>query len=141
MKFFLPSVSIGILLFSCSKKDDNSFVPIVTNTTAQTSVTAETVATTVAKPELKKDGDMSLPGYNLINNSDCLSCHKSSVRLIGPSYKEIAKKYTEKDADMLAEKIVKGGKGVWGEVAMAPHPQISNDDAKKMVAYIMTLKK
>lgn len=144
MKKIFSFALAGIVFFSCSKKEDNSsFVPSASSTTATPSapVEANPAPETAAKPELKKEGDMSLPGYALINGADCLTCHKSDAKLIGPSYEEVAKKYSEKDVNMLAEKIVKGGKGVWGEAAMTPHPNISNEDAKKMVEYILTLKK
>lgn len=82
-------------------------------------------------------------GKSLITASDCMTCHKDDAKLIGPSYKEVAAKYenTPENIDLLADKIIKGGQGVWGEVPMAPHPNISKEDAKKMAQYIMTLKK
>jgi cytochrome c len=81
------------------------------------------------------------PGKTLIGKSDCKSCHLIDQRSAGPSYQEVAKKYKgQKGAtDQLAAKIIKGGSGVWGETEMAAHPQISVEDAKKMVDYIMTL--
>ena len=81
-------------------------------------------------------------GLELVGKSDCLTCHKVNDKLIGPSYKEVANKYeaTEENISMLASKIIKGGKGVWGEVPMTPHPQISEDDAKAMVKYVLLLK-
>jgi cytochrome c len=86
---------------------------------------------------------IELPGKKLIDGSDCKSCHLIDQRSAGPSYKEIAVRY-EKDKnanDVLAAKIVKGGSGSWGTTEMAAHPQISVDDAKKMVDYILTLNK
>jgi cytochrome c len=61
--------------------------------------------------------------------------------LVGPSYQEIADKYTEADLDKLATKIIEGGKGVWGEIPMTPHSGMSKENAQKMVKYILTLKK
>ena len=83
-------------------------------------------------------------GLELISKSDCLTCHKVDERLTGPSYREVANKYADQAPGIipqLAEKIVKGGSGVWGEVAMLPHPAISQSDAEKMVKYILLLKK
>lgn len=82
-------------------------------------------------------------GEALINKSDCIGCHKKDSQLIGPSYKDIAKKYakTEKNINLLASKIIKGGTGVWGQIPMTPHPKLSNADAKLMVKYIFSLKK
>lgn len=81
-------------------------------------------------------------GLELVGKSDCLTCHKVNDKLIGPSYKDVANKYeaTEENISMLASKIIKGGKGVWGEIPMTPHPQISEEDAKAMVKYVLLLK-
>ncbi len=81
------------------------------------------------------------PGLALIEGADCLTCHKEDARLVGPSYQEVADKYTEGDLEMLATKIIEGGKGNWGEIPMTPHTGMSRENAKKMVEYIMTLKK
>ncbi len=80
-------------------------------------------------------------GKRLIDLSDCKSCHSVDQKSIGPNYKEVAKKYkgAYQIEGKLADKIVKGGGGVWGEQAMAAHPQISKDDAKEMVKYILSL--
>src|SRR5690606_213121 len=80
-------------------------------------------------------------GLALIEGADCLTCHKVDARIVGPSYQEVADKYTEADIDMLATKIIEGGKGNWGEIPMTPHAGMSQENAKKMVAYILTLKK
>ncbi len=80
-------------------------------------------------------------GLALIEGADCLTCHKIDVRVVGPSYQEVADKYTDSDMDLLATKIIEGGKGAWGEIPMTPHAGMSRENAKKMVAYILTLKK
>ncbi|AYO58313.1 cytochrome C [Chryseobacterium sp. 6424] len=80
-------------------------------------------------------------GLALIEGADCLTCHKTDARLVGPSYQEVADKYSEADMDYLAEKIIEGGQGVWGQIPMTPHAGMSKENAKKMVEYILTLKK
>jgi len=80
-------------------------------------------------------------GKQLIAKSDCLGCHNETDKLVGPAYVEVAEKYTASDIDYLAGKIIKGGSGVWGEVPMSAHPSLSQDDAKEMVSYILSLKK
>ena len=80
-------------------------------------------------------------GLALIEGADCLGCHKMDTKLVGPSYQEVAGKYSDADADKLAEKIINGGKGNWGEIPMPAHAGMSKETAKKMVAYILTLKK
>jgi len=81
-------------------------------------------------------------GAELISSSDCLSCHKEKIKIIGPAYVDVAKKYeaTDKNIDMLASKVIEGGSGAWGDIPMTPHPSISQADAKEMVRYILSLK-
>ena len=74
-----------------------------------------------------------------MEGSDCKSCHQENEKSIGPSYLQVAGKYKEDDIDYLASKIINGGGGVWGEQAMAAHPQISQVDAEQMAAYILSL--
>lgn len=80
-------------------------------------------------------------GKNLIEASDCKSCHQYSETSIGPSYDAVAGKYENTPAtiEMLVDKIINGGAGVWGEHAMSAHPQLSKADAKRMVDYIMNM--
>ncbi|MCW3082082.1 c-type cytochrome [Segetibacter sp.] len=82
-------------------------------------------------------------GLELVAQSDCFTCHDVSQKKIGPAYKDVAAKYQMSDevVENLAGKVIKGGAGVWGPIAMTPHPQLSNDDAKTMVKYILALKK
>lgn len=78
----------------------------------------------------------------LIQNSDCKACHSMSQKSVGPSYRAIAEKYKSDPSTIskLAGKIISGGAGVWGEHAMSAHPQLSNEDARQMVEYILSLK-
>ncbi len=82
-----------------------------------------------------------LPGEALLKKSDCLACHNIKTKIVGPAYVNVAAKYTAADIDHLADKIIAGGGGVWGEVPMSPHPTLSKSDAKEMVKYILSLKK
>lgn len=89
----------------------------------------------------KADSDLfASAGLRLVNKSDCKSCHQLNVRSVGPSYNEVAVKYKGQNIiDQLADKVISGGMGVWGEHAMSAHPSISKADAKQMVSYIMSL--
>lgn len=82
-----------------------------------------------------------LKGKGLMEKSDCKACHVIDKKSIGPTYRDVAKKYQDdpKAVDYLAQKIINGGGGVWGDVNMAAHPQISMDDAREMVKYILSL--
>lgn len=81
-------------------------------------------------------------GKQLIAKSDCMACHKLDVKIVGPAYKEIAKKYaaTPSNYTLLAGKIIKGGGGVWGQISMTAHPALTEAEARKMVKYILSLK-
>jgi cytochrome c len=97
---------------------------------------------TKAEPSITDNPDYQA-GLELIAKSDCLTCHKVDEKLTGPSYREVANKYASQAPGIIPElagKIVKGGSGVWGEVPMLPHPTVSQEDAEKMVKYILLLK-
>jgi cytochrome c len=81
-------------------------------------------------------------GAQLIASSDCASCHREREKLLGPAYHDVAAKYPDTPANvaMLAGHIIKGGAGHWGDIAMTPHPGLSESDAKEMVRYVLTLK-
>jgi cytochrome c len=91
----------------------------------------------------KTAGTPSAAGAQLLAKADCLGCHKEQEKLIGPAYADVAKKYTSSDAviDTLVNKVIKGGKGNWGDVPMSGHPNLSKDDAKTMIKYILSIKK
>lgn len=79
---------------------------------------------------------------DLAQKKNCMACHAVDKKLVGPSYKDVAAKYAgQKDAvDKLAEKIIKGGQGVWGPVPMPANAQVSPAEAKQLVQWIMTQK-
>jgi cytochrome c len=82
-------------------------------------------------------------GLDALVKYDCTGCHKIEEKLSGPGYREVANKYAgQADAvSYLAGKIIAGGVGVWGNVAMAPHPNVSQSDAEAIAKYILSLKK
>ena len=128
MKKQLFTLTIIMLLASCGASGD-------TKTQASTEETKTTAADISQNPDYQK-------GLELIGKSDCLTCHKIEEALIGPSYQAVANKYENTPANitMLAEKIVKGGMGNWGQVAMLAHPELSQADAEQMVKYVLLLK-
>lgn len=80
----------------------------------------------------------------LANAKGCLACHDLKIKKIGPSYQDVAKKYTGQSdaAAKLAQKILNGGSGVWGDVAMPANKTVgvTEADAKKLTAWILSLK-
>ena len=85
--------------------------------------------------------EMIKQGTSLVDASDCKTCHHPTNKLIGPAHAEVAKKYefTQANVDYLADKIINGGSGVWGEIPMTPHVDLSPEDAKKMAMYVLSL--
>ncbi len=81
----------------------------------------------------------------LATAKNCMACHAVDKKMVGPSYKAVSEKYAA-DAGavkMLAEKIQKGstpGKGNWGPVPMPANPQVTEAEATKLAAWVMTVK-
>jgi len=90
-----------------------------------------------------RSAELQPKGKLLIDASDCMACHKKEGTSIGPSYRAIAIRYKNDPTAMekLTQKIISGGSGVWGETAMAGHPQLSTQEAADMVHYILDLAK
>ena len=91
-------------------------------------------ATTLAAPALADQA--------LATAKNCMACHAVDKKLVGPAYKDVAAKYAgQKDAvDKLSVKIMKGGSGVWGPVPMPANTQVSDAEAKKLAAWVLSLK-
>jgi cytochrome c len=95
---------------------------------------AMTVAVTVAAPAFADQA--------LATSKNCMACHALDKKLVGPAYKDVAAKYaSDKTAvDKLAAKIMKGGSGVWGPVPMPANAQVNEAEAKKLAAWVLSLK-
>jgi cytochrome c len=132
MKKILIVLGVCSIILACNSAEKSESTEDTTTATEQVNVDngAASVSTGSAK------------GEQLISGSDCLTCHKVDVKIVGPSYVDVANKYeaTEANIEMLAGKIINGGSGSWGEIPMAPHSALSSDDAKEMVKYILSLK-
>ena len=78
----------------------------------------------------------------LAKSKNCMACHSVANKIVGPAYKDVAKKYAgdKTAADKLAAKIVKGGSGVWGAVPMPANPQVNEAEAKKLAAWVLSQK-
>ena len=80
-------------------------------------------------------------GEALLSKYDCLACHRVDMKIVGPAYKDVAAKY-KGDAtapEKLLAKVKAGGMGNWGQIPMSPHPTASDDDLKKIIAWILSL--
>jgi cytochrome c len=78
----------------------------------------------------------------LATSKNCMACHATDKKLVGPAFKDVAAKYANDKtaADKLATKIQKGGAGVWGPVPMPANTQVNDAEAKKLAAWVLTIK-
>ena len=78
----------------------------------------------------------------LAKSKNCMSCHAVDKKLVGPAYKDVAKKYAGQAdaADKLAAKIIKGGSGVWGAIPMPANAAVNEADAKKLATWVLGMK-
>lgn len=92
-------------------------------------------------PDLFKQPTAFLSGRRLMDASDCSSCHDYQIASRGPSYQAIAERYTRSNQiiSLLAQKIIEGGSGNWGNTIMAAHPQLTLDQTTEMAKYILSL--
>lgn len=145
MKKSLIILGICSVIMACNNSKTSSTAEDTTSVGENQSATAQqsSVDTNVNKVGTATTASAgSSKGQELISKSDCLTCHKVDVKLVGPAYVDVANKYSATDAniDMLVGKIIAGGSGNWGEIPMAPHPNITKEDAKEMVEYVLSLK-
>jgi cytochrome c len=80
-------------------------------------------------------------GRRLVQTGTCLSCHQVDRQSIGPAFTAVAQKYRSDTSALayLARKIRRGGSGVWGNVMMPPHPGLSEAQATRVAAYVLSL--
>jgi cytochrome c len=133
-KFLVLSVIVAAC-YACNNNETKTAATTDTVAAAKTEPATTTAADASKNPDYQK-------GLALIGANDCLTCHKVDETSTGPAYRDVANKYTADDATInsLADKIIKGGSGVWGSVPMTAHDALSKDDAKSMVKYVLLLK-
>jgi cytochrome c len=79
----------------------------------------------------------------MMQKDGCAACHSIDKKIVGPAYQDVAAKYKgdKTAAAKLADKVKKGGVGVWGQIPMPPNAQVSDGDIKDLVVWILSLKK
>ncbi|MCC6723426.1 MAG: c-type cytochrome [Saprospiraceae bacterium] len=132
MKKILILLAVAAMYAACSSNESAPATDTEASAEKPKSMVAEDITT---NPDYMK-------GKELIAKNDCLTCHKDHEKLVGPAYKDVAAKYASDPnaIEGLAEKVMKGGTGVWGQVPMAAHPNLSKEDAVALVKYIMLIK-
>ncbi|CAJ0712623.1 Cytochrome c-551 [Ralstonia edaphis] len=77
---------------------------------------------------------------SIAEKNGCFSCHSMQTKIVGPAFIDVAAKY-EGDAEAparLVQKVRDGGKGVWGRIPMPAHPNLKEDEAKQLVAWVLS---
>lgn len=96
-----------------------------------------------AAPSLS-DNPVYQKGLSLVAQDDCATCHQVDNKFMGPSYREIADKYanaTAEEKKAVAQRIINGSTGIWGNVQMTKHASMTPENAEAIVDYILLLKK
>ena len=129
-------IALAGLTFACGGGEK-------TAETSEVAVTAPEPVAEISLEEKYQNDPVYIKGLEKLKASDCTSCHMVERKIVGPSYAEVAARYenTEENVNMLAAKVIAGGVGVWGEIAMPAHIGLSEEDAKDMVRYVLLLKK
>jgi cytochrome c len=79
------------------------------------------------------------PGVALVEQHDCLVCHGLELGTVGPGFRQISSRYSPEATSDLADRVIRGGSGVWGAAVMTPHPDLAEADAREMVGWILSL--
>jgi cytochrome c len=126
-KVLICTAAMSLFILSCGG-----------NKSEQAETKPESTATPAPAPAAS---DAIKEGEQLVAQNDCKTCHHSTNKIIGPAHTDVAKKYefTAANVDLLADRIIKGSSGVWGEIPMNPHADLSVEDAKKMARYVLSL--
>lgn len=128
IKLTLAAIAMVLVVASCGSKKTEDTVKEDYGTPDESAAPVASV-------------DIIAQGESLVKASDCKTCHHQTNKIIGPSHMDVAKKYefTQASVTLLASKIISGGTGVWGEIPMTPHPDITQIDAEKMARYVLSL--
>lgn len=129
--YYFLAIAVGFCILACNQKEEKKEPVKVVDYIKK----IEGPSDTLSAPAVQK-------GKVLISYSDCYTCHTEDKRAKGPAFKDIAARYPVQQVyiDLLAQKIISGGFGAWGNPVMDPHPNITSQDARLMVAYILSLK-
>ena len=134
--FYLPGVAVS---YAVSVKDNDTGAIDPANLYVAVDYVQGYDKTGV--PMGHQQGQTAVSGKQLTQTLDCKSCHKEADKSVGPSFMQVALKYQKdpKAPGYLADKIIKGGAGVWGDQAMSAHPALAQSDVNSIVTWILSL--
>jgi len=148
MKKVFLALTIATACYACGGNSTTESTTPVSNNDSNTNSQIGEATPAAPATDTSKSTASAAPapsgkdGKALIEASDCRTCHHDKDKLIGPAYAEVAKKYpnTDENVKHLAAKVMAGGTGVWGQIPMVAHPNISQEDAEAMVKYVLSIK-
>ena len=83
----------------------------------------------------------AMASSDLARSKNCMACHSVNNKLVGPGFKEVAARYNGKNMEeKLTQKVLKGGSGSWGAVPMPSNNQVTEEEAKTLVRWVLSLK-
>jgi len=94
---------------------------------------------TAAAIGLAASSTWAADGHAIAQKNNCFACHAVGQKLVGPAFKDVAKKYkgdAQAEATLMA-KVKAGGQGVWGSIPMPAQAQLSDDDLKTVVDWVL----
>ena len=143
MSLRLLSISLALVglstLTACGDKKESAPTPAAP-TAAPTTAPAPAPAAAPAPAPAAAPTAAKADPHALMTSKGCVACHKVDAKLVGPSYQDVAKKYAGKpDAKAyLTKKILEGGSGVWGAVAMPPNKgKVTDEEAGILADWIL----
>ena len=79
-------------------------------------------------------------GFRLVQHADCFNCHQFKSKSIGPSFADIASRYTTENnsSSAMADKIIRGSQARWGNEIMPAHPDLSSSEAESISRWILS---
>ncbi|MCU7881058.1 MAG: c-type cytochrome [Candidatus Thiodiazotropha sp. (ex Lucinoma aequizonata)] len=117
--------------------------PVEAAAAATKEVVAVAAPTEVAAPEAEAASVAAAGGDQLVlaTTSGCMACHRVEMKVVGPSYKEVAAKYKGDAAavDMLVEKVKTGSSGTWGQIPMPPNGHVPEEGIRAILSWLLTL--
>jgi cytochrome c len=128
-------IAVSALTYSCGGGGSSS-------STETSTSTPPPAAAPVSLEEKYKDDPVFVAGSAKAKEAGCTACHMIQRKIVGPSYADVAAKYenTEENVELLTSHVINGNVGVWGEVPMPAHPQLSKEDVETIVKYVLILK-
>jgi cytochrome c len=90
-----------------------------------------------AAPTERAGDEGAAAAQALTRKHTCVACHGLENKIVGPSFRDIAKRYAGRSdaAAYLAGKVKTGGSGVWGSTPMPPQT-LEEADAKAIAQWL-----